>query len=125
MGKMYAMENLDSQTRAEGEALQLKLGVRWNDRDWGIFRTSQVEARESAARKEKLQSETKPVQMTSRADTKWARKLGNVQDSQAIRTEQRIHQVSKENQKFEAEKAKWDRQSESVLGDLKRQGYLG
>lgn len=114
---MFEQENLDDTTYSEGMELQRQTGVRWNNRDWGVFRTSRVTEREGAARKEKLQAELKPVKMTARADTLWARKLDPItaNDSQATRTQERIYNATEEAKRFEKEKAQWEAQTEAVL----------
>lgn len=115
---MFEQENIDDETYNEGMELQKKLGVRWNNRDWGVFRTSRVTEREGAARKEKLQAELKPVKMTARADTLWARKLDPItaNDSQEIRNQKRIYDATEEAKRFEKEKApQWEAQTEAVL----------
>lgn len=115
MGQMYGMENIDDSTYSEGMELQRKLGVRWTPRDWGTYRTSRVTEREMAARKEKLQSELRPVEMTSKADTVWARSLSNLKDNQKTRTQKRIYDATQEAKAIEQNIRKWDKQTAEVL----------
>ncbi|MBI2601411.1 hypothetical protein HYW42_05695 [Candidatus Daviesbacteria bacterium] len=113
-----SFDNIDETTKREGEELQRKLGVRWVARDWAAFRVSKFTARDKVVQQEKLKN-LQPVNMPDRNQQVWARKLGSVNDSQASRINERIHDASAEARRFELEQKKWDQQAQEVLKDSK------
>lgn len=123
MGRYLSVDNMDEQTKKEGDEMQIKNGERWGAREWMIFRTSRVENRERAAREAKLKAETRPVVMTSRADTGWARKLEPItkRDNQDSRNNQRFHESLTEADRIARDQKKWDDQTRKTFEDIR--GY--